>query len=364
MLVNSIAAHPPELEESPISAVDLFCGAGGLTYGLRMAGIRVEAGIDIDSRAQYAFEENNPGSVFKDWDLGRKRPSTIAKLLDNTKVTLLAGCAPCQPFSNLTNGQENHKSWDLLGHFGCLIRNIKPDLVTMENVPELARRGAKVFDAFLSVLEEYDYCVDWKIVSCKEYGVPQNRHRLVLLASRLGEIKIPKGNYAAPSRWKTVKSAIGRLPAIASGETSSNDALHVAVKLSPLNMKRIKATKADGGSRKDWPKALVLDCHKKKSGKSYEAVYGRMWWDRPAPTMTTLCTGLGNGRFGHPKQDRAISLREAALLQSFPRDYVFWPSKQKLHRSAIARMIGNAVPPKLGESIGRLLIRHTESLQA
>ena len=346
------------LQGSPISAVDLFCGAGGLAHGLIQAGIRVEAGIDIDPQAEYAFRRNNPGAEFLRWDVARKRYQSIKKLFRPGKVRLLAGCAPCQPFSKLTNGSGRHESWDLLDNFGRLVRRILPELVTMENVPELQGRGRDVFQRFLRTLERCEYRVDWKLVRCEEYGVPQSRTRLVLLASRLGRIAVPGGTRREPSSWKTVRHTIGELPPLASGETDPDDPLHAASMLSPTNLERIRATPPDGGTWKHWPKDLVLACHRRQSGKTYSSIYGRMWWDKPAPTMTTLCNGLGNGRFGHPEQDRAITLREAAMFQSFPRDYEFWPRDQKLNRKAVGRMIGNAVPPRLARVLGEALLSH------
>lgn len=344
--------------DSPVSAVDLFCGAGGLTHGLLQAGIKVEAGIDIDKDAEYAFVTNNPDTTYYRWDVGRKTYPSIEKLFTEGKYRLLAGCAPCQPFSKLTQAIDRHQCWNLLNNFGRFIAGIEPELVTMENVPELAERGLDVFEGFVATLERLDYYVDWKIVKCEEYGVPQFRRRLVLLASRLGELKVPEGKYRTEAKWKTVRDTIGKLPKLKSGEEHSRDTLHVAAKLSDLNLQRIKATRKNGGNRRDWPEELILECHKKASGERYHSIYGRMWWDRPSPTMTTLCTGIGNGRFGHPEQHRSITLREAALLQSFPRSYEFWPPEAKLNRGAVSRMIGNAVPPRLAKALGKAIIEH------
>ena len=349
--------------DSPICAVDLFCGAGGLTRGLRDAGIDVRAGIDIDEQARHAYVTNNPGSAFHCWDVSKKYYPSIAKLFDPKKFSLLAGCAPCQPFSRLTNGLRKHNNWDLLNNFARFVSGVLPDFVTMENVPELADRGQEVFHRFLRTLEKHSYSVDWKIVRCAEYGVPQARMRLVLLASRLGPISVPEPRYPYPSQWKTVRETISTLPALASGERDPDDPLHVACALTPINLRRIRATPHDGGTRRDWPDDLVLDCHRKESGKSYGSIYGRMWWDRPSPTMTTLCTGIGNGRFGHPEQDRSITLREAALFQSFPRGYEFWPRDQKLNRKAVGRMIGNAVPPRLAKALGEALLNRVGELR-
>ena len=177
-----------------------------------------------------------------------------------------------------------------------------------------------------------------------------------MLASRLGEIALipPTHN---KENFVTVRDTIGFLPFLKAGQSCPTDALHRARALSPLNMQRMMATPY-GGSWRDWPKELLLDCHKKEGGKSFGSVYGRMVWDEPAPTMTTLCTGIGNGRFGHPEQNRAISAREAALFQTFPITYKFFPDEQEVSLSKASRYIGNAVPPKLGEVIAESIIQH------
>jgi DNA (cytosine-5)-methyltransferase 1 len=352
-----------KLADSPISAVDLFCGAGGLTHGLLRAGIRVEAGIDVDPAAAYAYTSNNAGARFLEWDVSQKYSPSVAKLFAGGKYRLLAGCAPCQPFSKLTNGIERHRSWDLLDNFARFVEGILPEFVTMENVPELAKRGRAVFDKFVQALERKNYCVDWKIVNCADYGAPQSRKRLVLLASRVGEIAIPVPTHSDPAGRKTVRQVIGDLPAVAAGARDADDPLHLAAQLSPLNMERIRATPHDGGTKDDWPSDLVLECHSRETGARYHSIYGRMWWDKPAPTMTTLCNGIGNGRFGHPDQDRAITLREASLLQTFPAGYRFWPKKEKVNARAIARMIGNAVPPDLSCALGKALMKHVRQLE-
>lgn len=365
MAIKTIRKRLTQLTaDSRISAVDLFCGCGGLTFGLRQAGISVVAGIDIDAQMEYAYATNNPGSVFLLRNVAATSSSDIADLFESGKYRLLAGCAPCQPFSKLTNGSRKHGAWGLLDHFGGFVADILPELVTMENVPELADRGRRVFERFLATLSGRDYHVDWRVVNCAEYGVPQSRKRLVLLASRLGDVRIPEGWYKHPSQWRTVRQVIGQLPPLAAGEEYPSDPLHAASRLSPLNLERIRATRHDGGTRHEWPDRLVLDCHRKKSGERYFSIYGRMWWDRPAPTMTTLCTGIGNGRFGHPEQDRSITLREAAMFQTFPRGYRFWPPDQKLNRKAVSRMIGNAVPPKLARELGRALMEHVAAIES
>ncbi|VBB38973.1 Modification methylase HgiDII [uncultured Spirochaetota bacterium] len=347
-------------KNNPICAIDLFCGAGGLTYGLRNAGIKVNAGIDINKNVKYAYEYNNFGTAFYDWDVSKKNYQSVQKLFEAKSIKLLAGCAPCQPFSRLTNGIVKHEAWGLLDNFGRFISRIIPEFVTMENVPELATRGSEVFNRFIKILKKNKYYYDWKIVNCEEYGIPQARRRLVLLASRLGPIEIPEGKFKNYKEQNTVRTAISFLPAICSGEQAENDRLHTASRLSPMNIKRVQAIRHDGGTRKDWPADLLLECYRKESGTSYSSNYGRMYWDKPSPTITTLCTGLGNGKFGHPEQDRAISLREAALLQSFPKEYEFWPTNERLNKTAIAKMIGNAVPPLLAKVLGDEIVKNKE----
>jgi len=351
-----------KIVDSPITAVDLFCGCGGLTHGLMRAGIAVQYGLDIDPQSAFAYEANNPGAAYLTQDIYDVTGPQIRDMFEPDKLTLLAGCAPCTPFSKLTHGMADHHALDLLDNFGHLVKTVKPDLVTMENVPELAERGRVVFDRFLAILDRHGYSPRWAIVKCERYGVPQSRRRLVLLGSRLGQIELPDAPYETPSRWKTVRETIGDLAPLKSGQVDPNDPLHGASRLSDLNLERIQHTVHDGGTWKAWPDRLKLACHKKDSGKTYGSIYGRMWWDKPSPTMTTLCTGIGNGRFGHPEQDRSITLREAAMFQSFPDDYEFWPADQKLNRSAVSRMIGNAVPPQLAKWLGKALIDHVREL--
>ena len=227
----------------------------------------------------------------------------------------------------------------------------------MENVSQLINfKKAPVFNDFIETLKTEGYFTHFEIVNCPEYGMPQNRKRLVLIASKLGRIElIPKTH--KKENFLTVRDAIGNLPYIEDGEFYDNDRLHFARKLSPTNKKRIMSTPY-GGSWKDWPEDLKLECHKKESGKSYSSVYGRMEWEKPSPTMTTHCIGYGNGRFGHPEQNRGISLREASILQSFPKDYIFFKNKVAISTVVIARQIGNAVPVRLGEVIAKSIKKH------
>jgi DNA (cytosine-5)-methyltransferase 1 len=227
----------------------------------------------------------------------------------------------------------------------------------MENVSTVAKH--QVFRDFVDTLKRLGYNVWFDVVDSSQYGVPQTRRRMVLLASRHGEIKMIDPTLHKP---KTVRQAIGRLRALSAGEAAPRDRLHVSSTLSAKNLRRIKVSKP-GGTWRDWPEELVADCHRAASGKTYPGVYGRMEWDKPAPTMTTQCYGFGNGRFGHPEQDRAISLREAAIIQSFPRDYAFVPEDGEVRFTVLGRLIGNAVPVELGRAIARSINSHIAAIR-
>ena len=341
-----------------IEVVDLFCGIGGLSYGLRSQGLHILAGFDLDATCQYAYTANN-GARFIHKNICDVTKDDILPLYHKRAIKVLAGCAPCQPFSSYAfkNKDKDPNKYDLLYQFGRLVTEVQPDIVTMENVPAIkAFKLKNVLGDFITTLETHGYEVSCQIVFCPNYGIPQTRKRLVLLASRLGGIKLLKPTHSRES-YLTVRDAIGQLPPLRAGEGDVHDPLHRCRALSPMNMKRMEATPY-GGSWKDWPSELMLDCHKKEGGKSFGSVYGRMVWDEPAPTMTTLCTGIGNGRFGHPEQNRALSAREAALIQTFPMSYKFFPNEEEVSLSKASRYIGNAVPPRLGEVIGESIVQH------
>ena len=344
--------------------VDLFCGIGGLSYGLKCQGMKILAGFDLDYTCQYAYETNTGGKFYYR-DVKTISGDEINKLYsqNNNTIKILAGCAPCQPFSSYAfkNKNKDKDKYNLLYEFGRLVKEVHPDIVTMENVPAIASFKLKsVLADFIAVLQNEGYNVKYKVVYCPDYGIPQTRKRLVLLASRLGNIDLISPTHKKEN-YVTVKDAIGDLPPLEAGQGCPTDALHRCRALSSLNLQRLKSTPY-GGSWKDWPTDLMLECHKKESGKSFGSVYGRMVWETPAPTMTTLCTGIGNGRFGHPVQDRAISAREAALFQTFPITYKFFPNEHEVSLTKASRYIGNAVPPRLGEIIAKSIILHISNL--
>jgi DNA (cytosine-5)-methyltransferase 1 len=351
--------------EEKIAAVDLFCGVGGKTHGFINAGIPVVAGYDIDVTCQYAYENNNVGATFVCKGVEQLAPSELESWYPKGTIKVLIGCAPCQPFSTYSyryatapgKRKSKDKRWALLYRFRDLIRAVRPEIVSAENVPELARLKHDVYVTFVKDLRDMGYHVTESIVRCAEYGVPQTRERLVLLASLRGPLNLIPATHQAEN-YTSVHDAIGHLPAIiAGGPSPANDPMHVSSRLSPLNLERIRST-PEGGGWPDWPEHLKLACHKRDSGATYPSVYGRMRWDKPGPTITTQCYGLGNGRFGHPSQDRAISLREAALLQTFPSKYSFAAPGNKIIFRHIGRHIGNAVPVKLAEAVALSIRQH------
>lgn len=352
-----------KLPEEDIVCVDLFCGAGGLTHGLIQAGLKVSAGVDFDEACRFPYEENHPGITFHRGDVAELDCKTISAWFGDAAVRVLAGCAPCQPFSNYALRYqkeapgEKDKRWSLLDHFGRLAEALLPDIVTMENVPTVTRH--KPFIDFECKLKKLGYVVWYDDnVDCAKYGLPQRRHRAVLIASLHGEVRL---RTPAELEVRTVRDVLKDpdLEPIRHGGISKTDRLHTASRLSDINYKRIAASKP-GGTWRDWPHDLIAECHKKDSGKTYPGVYGRMAWDEPAPTLTTQFYGFGSGRFGHPTQRRGLSLREGALLQGFPKGYKFIPDEQPIRVKSLGRMIGNAVPVDLGRVIGESIIEHVK----
>jgi len=344
--------------QANIKVVDLFCGIGGLTHGLIKEGLDVVAGIDNDSSCKFGYEYNNK-TKFIDKDILQVTAEDVNQLFGKSSgIRVLAGCAPCQPFSKLNLKKITQKQLQPLEKFAQLIDEIKPDIVSMENVSGLANeKKYPIFKTFINALERNGYKYKYEIVDVSEYGVPQRRKRLVLLASRFGEMELVKRTHK--DKRVTVRDVIKGLEPLQDGEVSTNDPLHRSRKLSQLNLRRIKATPHNGGSSNSWDQELVLECHKKETGKTYKGtVYGRMRWDEPAPTMTTQCVGIGNGRFGHPEQDRAISLREAALFQTFPKNYQFSNPTEPIITAHVAKFIGNAVPVRLGVIIAKSIKSH------
>lgn len=351
--------EPSEMKKSKdaqtnASVVDLFCGAGGLSFGFKKEGFIIGAGIDTDESCRYPYEKNIEAPFIRS-DVEKLKSCEVDELFVPGSKKVLIGCAPCQPFSKYNQNNDDPK-WRLLGAFSTLIANIKPDIVSMENVPQLLNfKNGSVFKKFIRKLEQNEYDVNFDVLFAPEFGLPQRRSRLVLLASRLGPIDLPRPTHK--KKYKTVYDAIGGLPPLISGDSDPKDILHKSSQLSEINLKRIKSA-SPGGTWLEWESNLVAKCHKKETGKSYGSVYGRMKWDEPSPTVTTQFYGFGNGRFGHPEQDRAISLREGAILQGFPRSYRFVSPGEEVQMTAVGRMIGNAVPVILAKAIAKAVRRH------
>lgn len=336
-------------------ALDFFCGAGGLTRGLINAGIQVIAGIDVNSGCKRTYEENNQPSVFIPADLARVGAADLARYIEGIRreELVFAGCAPCQPFSKQRREVSSSGS-NLLRHFGRLVAEFLPAYVVIENVPGIARvKGNSTYRRFLRSLSELGYEFEDGCLDAKWFGVPQTRNRWVVIASRLTKPSLPERTHGPGLReYETVQSAICRFPRLDAGEESIAIPNHRAAAISPINIERLRRTPPDGGGRMAWPETLVLGCHRGEY-KGHSDVYGRMRWNSPAPTLTCRCFSISNGRYGHPEKDRAISLREAASLQSFPDNYVFHGMSQ----AAIGAQIGNAVPVKMGEALGAAILQ-------
>ena len=327
--------------------IDFFCGGGGMTKGLLDSGVDILFGFDSNPNCRDTYELNNhiPYLCLDITQLDIKQVIHQFPEINYNKELVAVGCAPCQPFSKQRNSSQEHSAMNLLDYFGRIVASILPGFVVVENVPGIENKP--VFVRFLSMLQEQGYQVVYRVLNAKNFGVPQNRRRLVLIASRICMPELPEETHGDQKcEYQTVRDAIYKYPALRAGEKSDIVPNHVAARLSELNTMRIKATPHDGGGRTDWPLDLVLKCHSGEH-KGHTDVYGRMQWNQVAPTLTSKCFSLSNGRFGHPVQDRAISLREAAALQSFPDEYIFYGSQVE-----IGKQIGNAVPVLLAQKIG------------
>jgi len=357
-----------------ITAVDLFCGAGGLSYGLQQAGISVVAGVDQDPDCKYAYEQNvDAPFVQADIRALSQDPERIRRMYPwDTDLKVLAACAPCQPYSTMGHAKdtshEDHGKWGLLHDVKRIVAELEPDIVVTENVLQVQKDD--VYDDFVEYLEQDGYSINSdenKNVYCPEYGIPQKRKRWVMIASNLDEddkvISLPEPPIQDESDYPTVRETIGDLPPIKAGETHPEIDIHRSRTLSDKNLERID-NMIPGGNWQIWEEEglehLLADCHKKASGRSYKAPYSRMKGDEPAPTITTQFYNYGSGRFGHydTDQNRALSLLEGAILQTFPRDYDFYEDWDDVGVSNLGRLIGNAVPPKLGEHIGNAILSH------
>jgi len=351
--------------KTQLKAVDFFCCSGGVTNGFRKAGIDVLGGIDIDERYKLTYEKNNKGATFIHADIGQYQPEDLAetlKIVPEMDNMVFIGCSPCQYYTTIqTDKTKSSQSKLLLEDFKRFVDYFRPGFLFIENVPGLESKVGSPLSKFKEHIKTIGYVFDDDVVNAADYKVPQNRKRYVLIATRVNnEIKVPVPKRKAQV---TVRQAIGHLSAILAGHKDSNIRMHWAGRLEEINLKRIIKTPHNGGTRLAWKDDLELQlkCYEGKD-KTFSDVYGRMYWDLPSPTITTKFYSITNGRFGHPEQDRALSIREGAILQSFPASYRFYSDSLVI----IARMIGNAVPPKLAQAIAERLIQsfnHYGSIQ-
>lgn len=360
----------------PIKVFDFFSGCGGTSKGFDLAGMRTVFAVDNDPYAAKTFVRNfTETEIFEETNFEGPLPDTVFLLKNIEDVPtaslqqiinrfsahpiLFSGCAPCQPFSKQKTQLPKHDTRKtLLREFQRFVEYYQPEFVFIENVPGMQKVVGKdgPFDDFLAALDRLGYSKEYQVVSAQRYGVPQKRRRLVLIASKLGAIEFPKETHGPGTpipQYSTPKEWIKGFPAIKAGETHNTVPNHQAMKLSELNLRRIKATPI-GGDRRDWPEDLKLKCHT-NGYTGHTDVYGRIKWGELSSCLTTKCTSLSNGKFGHPEQDRAISAREAACLQTFPRDFIFEGGV-----SIVAKQVGNAVPVLLAQRFGENFNQHLQ----
>lgn len=349
-----------------LKAVDFFCSGGGMSYGMQCAGIKILAGIDFDESCKSTYEANIKNAKFIHADVFKLREEELETSLSLTKDDnnlVLIGCSPCQFWSIInTDKSKSQESKNLLKEFRRFVEYFNPGYVVVENVPGVLRRKRESgLSSFIQVLKKNGFKVHFDVHEVSEYGVPQHRKRFTLIANRVSSEEL----FPVPLKGRkvTVRDVLGEkngFPKVSHGHQDKTEYLHTVAGLKQINLDRLAITPKDGGTRLSYVnnEKLAPKCHIGKTN-GFNDVYGRMWWDRPSPTITTKFFSLSNGRFGHPEEDRAISLREGAVLQSFPKKYVFKTNSI----AKTARMIGNAVPPKYAKAIGLALNKNHQEWQ-
>lgn len=332
---------------SAYTAVDLFSGAGGATQGLRDAGYKVLAAVENDAAAAETYAANHPDTVLYDRAIRYVQAPRLALTLNagSHRLSLLTACPPCQPFSTLGSGEATDPRNALVSCVGRFVEHLRPEAVMLENVPGL--RDESRFRTLLDTLEG-DYTVAEYIVQASDFGVPQKRRRIIVIAIDRGlGVSLPKDlESAVPEDFDRTERVAGEALALADGLSRAVDPVHRSRRSEPKTLERIRAV-PQGGGRLALPADLELACHARLGKRNATSIYGRIDPAKAAPTMTTRCTTPSCGRFVHPTEDRGLTLREAALLQTFPVDYVF-----KGNHGEIERQVGNAVPPKLAQALG------------
>ena len=343
----------------PLKAIDVFAGGGGLTVGLKRAGFDVVAAIENEKHAYATYKANHPEVRVLKQDVATVRGKALLGLIGERRIDLLAGCPPCQGFTSLTaKYRRDDRRNVLVLEMARLAEELQPTAIMMENVPRLVKKGKGLYSDLRRRLEDLGYVLTEGILEVANYGVPQRRRRLVLFGGQDFKIELPEPTHArngesGRTRWRSVRDVIGRMKepvtltdARKNGEVQRTD-WHVVRTLSPANVKRIRAASA-GRTWASIPEALRPGCHR-NGYKGFTNVYGRMEWERPSPTITAGCTTFSKGRFGHPERDRTISVREAALLQTFPMDYLF----DVPYMEHVCNVIGNALPCDFAEVTSR-----------
>lgn len=350
------------------TAIDLFSGAGGLTVGLKKAGFKVVAAVEFDPELAKTYKKNHPEVKLIVKDIREVTGKDILKLTRLKKIDLVAGCPPCQGFSKLTDKHHRDDERNLLvREMGRIVEELKPDVCMLENVPGLSRRGLPLLGALEKKLKKMKYVVNRGVLQMADYGVPQSRLRLVLLAGKGFAIPLPTPTHARTPEmgskikpWVKLRDVLtikaDPLPLSRTKERGGPNVAnwHVIRDLKPITLRRLRAI-APGASRAALPKSLRPDCHK-NSNTGFQNAYGRMSWDAIAPTMTSRCTTLSSGRFGHPQEDRTISVREAALIQTFPKNYRFDTEKIEV----ACRLVGNALPCTFAAAVSKQCLEKLE----
>jgi DNA (cytosine-5)-methyltransferase 1 len=350
--------HFENISMTKYKAVDFFCSGGGMSYGMQQAGIKILAGIDFDKNCEETYKANIKDAefIYADvFDLKGQELEEKTAIKKNDDNLILIGCSPCQFWSIInTTREKSKKSKDLLKEFRRFVEYFNPGYVVVENVPGVFRRKEESgLDDFIIWLKKNNYKVHFKVHEVSEYGVPQHRTRFTLIANRVTGKEVEP--IKAEGKKITVRDVLGEqngFPKIEAGYKDNTPFMHTVAGLKEINIKRLELTEKNGGTRLAYVNSeLAPKCHRNKKD-GFKDTYGRMCWDKPSPTITTKFFSISNGRFAHPEENRAISLREGAVLQSFPTDYVF----KTTSIANTARMIGNAVPPKYAEAIGKAII--------
>lgn len=345
-------------QKKVLKAVDFFCSGGGMSFGMQEAGIKILAGIDIDKNCEKTYKANIQGAEFIPADVFELKEADLEKRLDlkrNDDDLILIGCSPCQFWSVInTDKTKSQKSKNLLIEFQRFVEYFRPGYVVVENVPGVwGKKEESGLKNFILWLDKNGYNPYYKVHNVNDFGVPQNRKRFTLIANRVTPYTINLLNHKSKSL--TVRDVLGvenGFYKISAGHKDESDFMHTTSELTEISLKRIKKVQKNGGNRFDFADdpELQLPCFKGKDN-SFIDTFGRLFWDKPSPTITTKFNSISNGRFGHPEEDRGLSLREGATLQSFPKSYKFYGDSI----AVISRMIGNAVPPVYAKNIGEAI---------